>query len=79
MLAGLSVWVPWMWRARIRPWAQQMPWWGVRYWTAFFDSERHLIAWVCLAGGMLFAALLFVRALGYRLMKVRREEARSMR
>jgi hypothetical protein len=70
MLAGLSVWVPWMWRSRIRPWAQQMPWWGVRYWRAFFDSERHLISWVCLAGGMLFAALLFLRALGYRLMKV---------
>src|SRR5262249_46817651 len=75
VLSGLSVWLPWMWQARFRPWAQQMPWWGLRYWQTFFDNERHLIAWVCLAGGMLFAALLFVRALGYRLMRVSREEA----
>jgi hypothetical protein len=62
---GVCDWLPWVLRAR-RGWASQRPWWEW-VWESFFYSERRLIIWICLAGATLFATLLFLRSLGYRL------------
>jgi hypothetical protein len=53
----------WVWR-----WAP--PLWHA--WDAFYNLEHTLIVWHCLTAGMLFAALLTVRTLGYRLCRVKR-------
>jgi hypothetical protein len=66
----------WNWR----PWTA--PWYGIAsswdrfywvFWYHFSDSAQFISTWLCLAGGMLFAALLFPRALGYRLVKQREQ------
>jgi hypothetical protein len=41
--------------------------WSIPFFVQVFDNEWELIAWVLLAGGMLFACLLIFRQLGYRL------------
>jgi hypothetical protein len=50
-----------------------VPLWG--HWNLFLELEQALIIWHCLAGGMLFAALLMFRALGYRLCRVKANKA----
>jgi len=52
----------WTWR-----WAP--PLW--RSWDIFWNLEQTLVTWHCLTGGMLFAALLMFRSLGYRLYRMR--------
>jgi hypothetical protein len=48
-------------------WLFQGSWYSWSYWHEVWDRERWIFAWIGLAGGILFAALLFYRALGYRL------------
>jgi len=51
------------------------PWTGM-FWQRWLHYEWWLIAWTCLAGGLLFAALLIYRTRGYRLTRfVKRLEA----
>jgi hypothetical protein len=70
---GMVSWLPW-WSQT--PWGGRIPWWSWQFWYSFYASERWLITWICLAGGMLFATLLFLRALGYRLMRVESRQSR---
>jgi len=64
-LSSLLIHQPWT-----APWYARATWfhrlyWG--YWYHFSESAQFNLTWLCLAGGMLFAALLFPRHLGYRL------------
>ncbi|HEY2416203.1 MAG TPA: hypothetical protein VGI40_28440 [Pirellulaceae bacterium] len=66
-LASLLTWQPWT-----SPWYGTASWWTRFvwvFWSPFSESSQFITAWLCLSGGMLFAALLFPRALGYRLVK----------
>ncbi len=58
----------WAWR-----WAR--PLW--QSWDFFWHLEQTLVVWHCLTGGMLFAALLMFRSLGYRLNRVRSSGSRK--
>jgi len=72
-LASLLTWQPWT-----SPWYGTASWWTRFYWvfwSPFSESAQFITAWLCLAGGMLFAALLFPRALGYRLVKQQEQRA----
>jgi hypothetical protein len=60
-LDTLRQWRPWP------AWAIGRPWWDWVFWDWLYYHERFTVAWISLAGGMLFAALLFPRALGFRL------------
>jgi hypothetical protein len=73
---GLIEWLARIWHNRVwtAPWARGKPWWIWLRWEWFYSDERYLIAWICLSAGMLFATLLFVRALGYRLERVSSRE-----
>jgi hypothetical protein len=53
---------------KTRVWGWTPLWRG---WEVFFDFQQPLMIWDGLAGGMLFAALLMFRALGYRLVRSR--------
>jgi hypothetical protein len=69
VLVALSEWnySQTTWPARA-PWAARPPpVLTALYWQGWFDNGWWLIAWSCLAGGLLFAALLIFRTLGYRL------------
>jgi hypothetical protein len=48
-------------------WDLRQGWSTGYYWEHFFRYDAWLLAWVALAGGLLFATLLMPRALGYRL------------
>jgi hypothetical protein len=52
---------------RINPWL----WYRSQadYWYFVFRDHSWMIAWTTLAGGLLFAALLIFRTLGYRLVR----------
>jgi len=66
-LAVLPSWRPWT-----APWYNTLTWAKWFYWIfwrPFSESTRFTAAWLSLAGGMLFATLLFPRALGYRLVR----------
>jgi len=74
LMSGIVEWTawildPWNWNR----WGKFVRWFGQDFWQGYFDTERWLIAWICLAGAMLFAALLFLRANGYRLEATERE------
>jgi hypothetical protein len=53
-------------------WFPKGPFWSQRHWQYLWDQQWALFASYCLAGGLLSAALLIFRTLGYRLC---REEA----
>lgn len=74
--AGLVEWL--FWYLHYQPWTA--PWYGREtwqncfywsFWSPFKNSSQFTMTWLCLAGGMLFAALLFPRELGYRLVRRR--------
>jgi hypothetical protein len=45
--------------------------WGTTgYWNYILGHDWWIVAWVYLAGGMLYSALLMHRALGYRLVRI---------
>jgi len=68
LASGLVGWTEWLLQPRNwNLWGRQVQWFGWQFWRDYFESEQWLIAWICLAGAMLFASLLFLRATGYRL------------
>jgi len=68
LASGLVEWTEWILQPRNwNLWGRQVQWFGWQFWRDYFESEQWLIAWICLAGAMLFASLLFLRATGYRL------------
>jgi hypothetical protein len=69
VISGLIDWGARQWERQVwtAPWLRRLSWWEwVEWW---YNDEKLLGIWLCLAGGMLFAALLFLRAIGYRLEK----------
>jgi len=71
---ALVEWLVWLvqWRPWIAPWFPELSWQGKLYsafWQPFSGLARISTAWLCLTSGMLFATLLFPRALGYRLIR----------
>jgi hypothetical protein len=62
----------WIWRDRLwaSRWGRGMSWptwlyWA--FWEPLYSRDRPMITSICLAGATLFATLLFLRSLGYRL------------
>lgn len=66
-LCGLIDWGARLWERQIwtAPWVRRLSWWEWVEW--YYNEEKLLVTWLCLASGMLFATLLFLRAIGYRL------------
>jgi len=62
-----------------KPWVRSWGWaWMDPLWfdlQGFLYDEQPLLAWYALTGGMLFAALLMFRSLGYRLCRANRQFA----
>jgi hypothetical protein len=66
LASSMIEWIAWL----LRSWpTNRYYWFGWQFWQDYFESERWLMAWICLAGGMLFASLLYLRAIGYRLQR----------
>ena len=64
---------PQYWWSPDMPVARREFWnWSIPFLQYVFDNEWELIAWVLLAGGMLFASLLIFRKHGYRLSRAPR-------
>jgi hypothetical protein len=86
LLAIAAAFADWLAMFLLRqPWTA--PWyptadWPTRiywsFWWPFSESAQFTMAWLCLAGGMLFAALLFARELGYRLVRQRVGDAADL-
>jgi hypothetical protein len=61
-----NAWIDWHVWSGTSPWIRRLGW-SWQYWFSFIQNERWQITWICLAGAMLFATLLFLRSQGYRL------------
>jgi hypothetical protein len=66
LLAGLSDWLPWA-CGRGRAWLARRSLSSIDYCLMFLDDEQGILVGIAITGAMLFATLLFVRGLGYRL------------
>jgi hypothetical protein len=64
-LAGLLISAG-QWYSSVTRW-RAPPVLSAAFWSGWWSDEWWLVVWTCLAGGLLFAALLIYRTLGYRL------------
>jgi hypothetical protein len=71
VLAGISDWLTWIF-GRGRIWLGRRSLSGFDYGMLFLYDEEGVLFWIIMTGGMLFATLLFVRGLGYRLTRTER-------